>query len=131
MLILTIRTDKPEAEIGLFNDIIELDYLTWEAHRQLAETLHSKIEELLCRQNKNWLDIEGLVLYQGPGSFTGLRIGASLANALASTLAVPIVAGKDEDSWQQAGIKKMLDGKTERLVMPKYGQPVHITQQKK
>jgi hypothetical protein len=36
MLILTIRTDKPEAEIGLFSDKDKLDYVIWQAHRQLA-----------------------------------------------------------------------------------------------
>ena len=36
MLILAIRTEKPEAEIGLFDDEKKLAYETWEAHRQLA-----------------------------------------------------------------------------------------------
>lgn len=82
MLILTIRTDKPEAEIGLCNGDKQLAYETWQAHRLLAETLHRKVEDLLASQSKTVDDIEGLVGFQGPGSFTGLRIGLSVVNAL-------------------------------------------------
>ncbi len=47
MIILTIRTDKPEAEIGLYDGEQQLAYEMWSAHRQLAETIHTKIKELL------------------------------------------------------------------------------------
>ena len=33
MLLLTIRTDKPEAELGLFDSDTKLAYFTWPAHR--------------------------------------------------------------------------------------------------
>ena len=47
MLILTIRTDKPESEIGLFEDLNQLTYLEWHAHLELAETIHTKVSTLL------------------------------------------------------------------------------------
>ena len=43
MLILTIRTDNPESEIGLYDGQKQLDYEVWEAHRQLGTTIHAKI----------------------------------------------------------------------------------------
>src|SRR4051812_8427843 len=95
MLILTVRTDKPEAELGLYSDSKKLTYLTWTAHRELAETIHLKIEELLAKSTKelNGLQgIEGIVVYKGPGSFTGLRIGFGVVNALAYSLEIPVVA---------------------------------------
>ncbi len=130
MLTLTIRTDKPEAEIGLYNDQEQLAYVTWEAHRQLAETLHSKIKELLEQQGKDWADIQGLICYQGPGSFTGLRIGLSAANALAASLAAAIV-GTTGDDWIRTGLDLLLSGSDQKVVLPEYGAPVHITQQRK
>ena len=51
MIILTIRTDKPEAEIGLFEGGKKLAYKSWSAHRQLAETLHTHIRDLLALQD--------------------------------------------------------------------------------
>jgi tRNA threonylcarbamoyladenosine biosynthesis protein TsaB len=128
MLILTIRTDKPEAEIGLYDDDRKLAYETWPAHRQLAETLHSKIMELLQSQDKSLDDIQAVVAYKGPGSFTGLRIGLSVANALASSLKLPIT-GSTGEGWIKAGRPQL--NKPGQLVMPEYGAPVHITQPKK
>lgn len=37
MIILSIRTDKPEAEVGLYKDSVQLAYETWTAHRALAD----------------------------------------------------------------------------------------------
>ncbi len=126
MIILTIRTDKPEAELGLFDDKKKLTYYEWEAHRQLAETIHQKIKALLKSQQKDWQDIEGIVCLKGPGSFTGLRIGLTVANALAASLNVPIVGTTGKD-WCEAGIITLKKGQSENVVMPEYGSPVHIT----
>src|ERR1051325_4319407 len=102
MIILTIRTDKPEAEIGLHEGPKQLAYKKWLAHRELAKTIHSKLEELLNKSNIQLKDLNGIVFYKGPGSFTGLRIGASVANALAYSYEIPIVAKGGED-WIEEG----------------------------
>lgn len=129
MTILTIRTDKPEAEIGLYQDSQQVAYEVWEAHRQLAETLHMRIKVLLEDCKMSLKDIEGIVVFKGPGSFTGLRIGLSVANALAYGLGIPIVATQSD--WIEKGITKLLAGDTDSVSLPEYGAPVHITQQKK
>lgn len=125
-MILTLRTDKPESEIGLFNDNKQLAYLKWEAHRQLAETIHQKIQELLQSQKMDWSDIKGVVFYQDPGSFTGLRIGASVANALASSLDIPLVAAAGKD-WLESGLEALKAGKNHKTVLPEYGALPNIT----
>lgn len=130
MLILTVRTDKPESEIGLFNNSKELVYEKWEAHRQLAETIHTRLYELLQSQSKNWSDIKAVVVYQGPGSFTGLRIGLSVANTLATSHQIPII-GVTGDDWLQTGITQILAGNGEAVALPEYGAPVHITAPRK
>ncbi len=121
MIILTLRTDKPEAEIGLYDDEKQLAYESWEAHRQLAETIHQKIRGLAGPR-----DIQGIVVYKGPGSFTGLRIGLSVANALAYSLAAPITATNGDD-WIKLGIQQLRSGKSGKIALPEYGAPVHTT----
>jgi tRNA threonylcarbamoyladenosine biosynthesis protein TsaB len=129
-MILTSRTDKPEAEIGLFDGENKLVYKTWQAHRELAETLHKKINDLLKSQNKDWSDITAVAAYIGSGSFTGLRIGLSVANALAYSYTLPIV-GTTGDDWTQKAITLLQNGHGEKQVLPQYGAEAHTTQQKK
>lgn len=128
MLILTIRTDNPEAEVGLFEDQEKIAYASWQAHRELAETIHQKIREIL--DGRSLESLEGIVCYQGPGSFTGLRIGLTVANALAYSLAIPIVAVQGEN-WVRTGLEKLLAGENQKITQPEYGAPVHITSPKK
>ena len=130
MLVLTIRSDNPEAEVGLYVNGKLLAYETWPAHRLLAETIHQKIQAMLKSQGLDWSDIEGLVCFQGPGSFTGLRIGLSIGNSLSYGLSVPIVASQGKD-WAKLGLQRLAAGQNDQLAMPEYGAPVHITKPKK
>src|ERR1700674_5841625 len=109
MLILTIRTDKPKAEISLWSDTHELGVITWQAHRELSVTIHSKINQLLRHYHKTWQDITGVICFRGPGSFTGLRIGLTVGNALAYSLNVPIVATQKKN-WKTTGISQLQKG---------------------
>jgi tRNA threonylcarbamoyladenosine biosynthesis protein TsaB len=130
MLILTIRSDKPEAEIGVYTDSQPLILYKWLADRQLAETIHLKIKETLSRRNYDFQNVQGIVVYQGPGSFTGLRISISVANALAYSLSIPII-GSTGSEWTEDGINQLLKGKNSKIVIPEYGAAPHITKPKK
>lgn len=129
-MIIALRTDRPEAELVLYEDSSIVARTTWQAHRQLAETLHSKIAELLARHGYTNKDISGVVVYKGPGSFTGLRIGISVANTLAYAHSAPIV-GSDGGDWLDQGVARLANGEDDHIVIPEYGAPVHITAQKK
>jgi len=130
VIILTLRTDKPEAQIGLYDGNTQLGYEVWQAHRQLAETLHRKIADLLKLYSKTLKDIDGIICFQGPGSFTGLRIGLTVANTLAYALEVPIVAAQ-EPAWLEAGLTRLQAGENDKIALPFYGADAHITPQKK
>ena len=130
MIILTIRTDKPDAELGLYDDQTKLTYETWYAHRELSVSLLQKIEDLVHSQGKKLEDLQGIVALAGPGSFTGLRIGLTVANSLAYGLSIPVVATKGDD-WISTGANRLLSGDHDVIALPEYGAPVHITQAKK
>jgi tRNA threonylcarbamoyladenosine biosynthesis protein TsaB len=130
MLILVLRTDKPEAELGLFDDNRRLAYIKWPAHRELAEAIHKKIDQLLKPEGKSLNDIEGIVVFKGPGSFTGLRIGITVANALAYSQKIPIVA-RGELKWLETGLKNILSGQNDRIAIPEYGAPAVTSKRQK
>jgi tRNA threonylcarbamoyladenosine biosynthesis protein TsaB len=91
--------------------------------------LHLTLQELLKEAGKDWKDVSGIEYYKGPGSFTGLRIGASLANALASANGVP-VSSQNGDNWIQKGINDLEAGDGS-LAIPEYGSEPHITAPRK
>lgn len=129
-MILTIRTDKPEAEVGLFSiGGKKVEYRTWEAHRQLSETILGVISDILSKNNTTFDQLSGIIFYKGPGSFTGLRIGASVANALAVSLNILLVAELN-DNWIENGARRISLGESEQA-LPYYGEEARTTSQKK
>jgi tRNA threonylcarbamoyladenosine biosynthesis protein TsaB len=48
------------------------------------------IEEILTEHTLKITDISAITVFTGPGSFTGLRVGATVANALGYLLDVPV-----------------------------------------
>jgi tRNA threonylcarbamoyladenosine biosynthesis protein TsaB len=58
--------------------------------RRHAGALLPIVQRLLGRAGSNLDALQGLVLSDGPGSFTGLRVGASVAKALVDTRRIPL-----------------------------------------
>jgi len=58
--------------------------------RRHAAGLLPAIQGLLRRAGASLDDVTGIALSDGPGSFTGLRVGASVAKALAHTRGLPL-----------------------------------------
>lgn len=128
-MILAIRTDNPDAELCLIGDKGE-DSTTWYAHRELSNTLLQKIDELLATNNQTKSDLSGIIVYQGPGSFTGLRIGITVANTMAYALSIPVV-GTTGDQWKEEGTRLLEKTVHFEAVVPLYGQDPRITTPKK
>lgn len=92
-LLLNIETATKNCSIGLAKDGITI------AIREIAtqnfshaEKLHVFIEELFAETQLNLQDLNAIAVSQGPGSYTGLRIGVSAAKGLCYALSVPLIA---------------------------------------
>ena len=129
-LILGIKTDQPSAYVCLLLNGTCIAEKSWQAHRQLSDTLLLTIESLLSSQSKSWSDLEGIIAFKGPGSFTGLRIGATVANTLAHAIKIP-VAGTNGDSWLSDGQVQLNANPSNRLIDIEYGGEAHITSPRK
>lgn len=57
-----------------------------------AERLHVFIEESLKEAGIAYEDLSAIAVSQGPGSYTGLRIGVSAAKGLCFALDIPLIA---------------------------------------
>lgn len=76
-----------------------------------AEFILPFIDELLDEAKISKNKIKGLVVGQGPGAFTGVRIGVGVAQGLALALNVPVVAVSNLQTlafavYRQIGISK-------------------------
>lgn len=63
------------------NEIIE--YFQMEADNNLSVLLLQKIDELLKKSNLEIKDVDKIYVSNGPGSFTGIRIGVTTAKTIA------------------------------------------------
>ncbi len=131
-MILALKTASDSAEIYIIDnstassELAVIEERKWETGRTLARDLLGEIEKLVDDFSK----LTGIIVFSGPGSFTGLRIGVTTANAIAYTEKIPIV-GADGDDWLTDGAKKLADGQNDKIVLPEYGAPPHITAPRK
>lgn len=88
----------------------------WAAQYELAEGIFEFIHQKLVDNQADWQDISEIEFYTGPGSFTGLRIGAAVVNTLADQLQIPL--------FDQNGQKH-------QVIIPNYGRPANISAPKK
>lgn len=56
-----------------------------------SEKLLPFIDEVISKTNISKVDLNAIAISKGPGSYTGLRIGVSLAKGLAYALQIPII----------------------------------------
>ena len=70
-------------------EILSLDLdPTWGS----AKTLAPAIQKLLAQDGLAPNDLHAIAVVQGPGSFTGLRVGIATAKVMAYALQIPILA---------------------------------------
>lgn len=128
-MILLLDTSTPTCKLSFVEGDWRYDD-EWEAARELAKGLLGYLQHQLEKKDKRWKDISGIVAFQGPGSFTGLRIGLTVLNTIADAQSVPIV-GTTGDDWQVQGLRRLDDGEDDKVVLPEYGSDAHITQPRK
>jgi len=128
MITLCIRSDKPEAELYVYSGKSLLAEHKWTAHRKLADTLPNEIEHILKGLGKDIHSLERVAVYLGPGSFTGLRIGISTANALGYSLGIPVV-GYEGEGWLDECLESTVSEFTP--TSPHYGSEPNITKPRK
>ena len=92
MLILGISTSSNIATVAISNDTNCIKELNINNNKTHSETLVPLINELLQETNIKLQDINLIACDNGPGSFTGIRIGISTVKAIAESLNIPVIA---------------------------------------
>src|SRR3990170_7114275 len=92
-------SDRDTIVVGLDNK-----RFTTVAPEEKSQKLLPFINEVLKKEGKSLKDITEIVVNTGPGSFTGLRVGVSVANTLGWVLGV-LVNGRDLGKGEVIDIK--------------------------
>lgn len=102
----------------------------WGAGRSLAKDMLAFLRDALSEHGAEFRDIDGIGVFRGPGSYTGLRIGLTVLNTLAAAEKIPIVGATGED-WVQRVEQRLAAHESDHVVLPEYGGDAHVTQPRK
>ena len=72
---------------------------SWQSNSDEAEKLMPAIAELLEKASTKFSQIEKVIVISGPGSFTGLRVGVTVANTIAYLNKCELYAVETFDYW--------------------------------
>ena len=123
-LFLYIDTSAETTHLALFENIELLDEIFWVGKGELTEVLLKKVDKLLLKNQKTKEQLNTILVFPGPGSYTGLRVGITVANFLAWSLKIAIAAAEIKD-------KKLMISNSENYILPEYFSDPHITKPKK
>ena len=91
--ILNIETATKNCSVSIAKDgeVVLCKEIAGEGYSH-AEQLHVFIEACLKEAQVSFSDLSAIAVSQGPGSYTGLRIGVSAAKGLCFALNIPLIA---------------------------------------
>ncbi len=92
MKILGIESASVTASAGLIDGDRVLAEFTTNYQKTHSETLLPMVDEIVRMTETELSSIDGIAVSAGPGSFTGLRIGAATGKGLAFALGKPMIA---------------------------------------
>ncbi|MCR5226344.1 MAG: tRNA (adenosine(37)-N6)-threonylcarbamoyltransferase complex dimerization subunit type 1 TsaB [Eubacterium sp.] len=94
MKILGIDSSGMVASVAIVSDDVVIAEYTMNHKKTHSETLLPMIDEIVKTSEFKLEELDAIAIASGPGSFTGLRIGAATAKGLALAIDKPIVTVK-------------------------------------
>ena len=128
-LILCIETGTDICSVGIVNNGELISLRESDSGRDHAKKVAVFVDELLSENNIDPEQIDAVAVGEGPGSYTGLRIGVSFAKGLCYGLGKPLIAVSslaaltavaiedykagilDIDNWDSALLCPMIDAR--------------------
>jgi len=91
-LIINIETATSICSVALAKDGILLSQRETAEKNSHSFVLGTFVEEVIEEANYKMSDLDAVAISSGPGSYTGLRIGASMAKGISYSLDIPLIA---------------------------------------
>lgn len=128
MITLAIDTSFHYLTLVIFKDEEIIASLQKEAFKQQSETILVEIQNLFSQSNLKPTDLKRIVLTDGPGSYTGLRIGMTVAKVLGAMAEIEVytlsslhvLAGLEKD------VHILLDAKAKRAYYAHFHEGIRL-----
>lgn len=112
-------TDREKIYLGIFEKSQE-ECFEFETKDQSADLLVA-IEGILKKEKLTFKNLKAILVNRGPGSFTGVRVGVTVANTLGWSLNIPVYGyKKGEREKILSKISKNAKSKFFKLALPYY-----------
>jgi tRNA threonylcarbamoyladenosine biosynthesis protein TsaB len=108
-LILNIDTALETANLGLAEDGAILSSIENDQPKDHAAWIHVAIRSLLEKSGKTIDQLDAVAVSNGPGSYTGLRVGLSTAKGLCYAQDIPLVTIGTLETMAYSAIMKLTD----------------------
>lgn len=86
MISLCMDTAYKQLVLGIYQDGTLLDGIVKTAFKRQSETIFVELNALLKRVNLTYKDIDRVIITEGPGSYTGIRIAMTIAKVLCTQM---------------------------------------------
>jgi len=110
--LLALESSGLVASVAIAEDDILIAEYTTNTKLTHSQTLLPMVDEIVKRTDTDLHTLDAIAISAGPGSFTGLRIGAATAKGLCLALDKPIIAVPTLDAMIYGA------GRTDKLVVP-------------
>ena len=112
MLLLAIDTSSPRGSLALAKKDLKsgstfhlLGERHWSREKSHSELVTVTLQRLLSEAKTSLDQIDGILVGSGPGSFTGIRVGVTLARTLGFGLARPVWSVNSLRLWAESDLQ--------------------------
>ncbi len=114
--ILCIETSGRQSSVCIIQDLKVVSFESSKTEQSAASTLNGMITDVLSSANITLQDLKAVALSGGPGSYTGLRIGASTAKGICFALNLPLLHISTLQIMAASAIKNSSDHKYKQVL---------------
>lgn len=110
MLLVCLNTASKQSAIALLENNGNNRVLAeteWVSNANESEKVLPGLEKMLADSGKTWDDITHMAVIEGPGGYTSLRVGITIANAIAWVKKIPMFNMNVFEIWENRLPKKV------------------------
>lgn len=129
--IAAIDTSSDHTGVALF-DGLHTSVIAWEAQRNHTVTTLAQLDHLLRLNSLDVRALDAVAVAIGPGSFSALRVGLSIAKGLAFSLEIPVLGIPTTDAiaaqlgWTNQPIVAVMTAGRGRVVWSRYSDHICV-----